>query len=299
MDRQVTPKQLHSTWLAYAEFRRPVVSPSTYARDYAKFEKRILLMMKNRQDLNDSRDMRQWLLEQFAVETARRTLQQWNAAFKWAVAMDKFSHNPFVGLAKYLTHRRQLTEHNYTAFTPDERSEIIKAFERNDPYYADWVWFLFFTGCRPEEASALRWENVAHDCSYILIKEARPIDTGIVQPTKNYQATKFPCNAKMQAFLSRLRESQRCRWVLPSMKGNPFDYKNFQSRHWRPMLEALVCDRKVAFSLGQYHCRHTFITEMLKAGISDIDVSYLCRVSIPTIQKYYVSQSRQIQVPEI
>ncbi|MDV3347634.1 tyrosine-type recombinase/integrase [Leptothoe sp. LEGE 181152] len=299
MNRQVTPKQLYDTWLAYAEFRRPVVSPSTYIRDYLKVEKRILTMMRTKQDLNDSHDMREWLLTQFSVETARRTLQQWNAAFKWAVAMDKCPRNPFCGLAKYLNHRRQLTEGNYTAFTNDERAKIIKAFEEKDPYYSNWVWFLFFTGCRPEEASALRWENVAHNNSYILIKEARPIDTGLIQPTKTYQATKFPCNAKMQAFLAQLRETSDSRWVLPSIKGNHFDYRNFQTRHWRPLITSLVCDRKVAFRLGQYHCRHTFITEMLKAGVSDIDVSYLCRVSIPTIQRYYISQSRQIQVPEI
>lgn len=299
MDRRVTPKELYDIWLAYVEFKRPVVSPSTYLRDYTKFEQRIQNMRKTRSDLADARDMREWLLEQFAVETARRTLQQWNAAFKWAVAMDKFPRNPFCGLAKYLNHRRQPKEDSYVAFTADERAEIIKAFKEQDHYYADWVWFLFFTGCRPEEASALRWENVAHDNSYILIKEARPIDTGLVQPTKTYQATKFPCNTPMQSFLARLRATNDTQWVLPSIKGNHFDYRNFQTRHWRPMLDRLVRDRKIAFRLGQYHCRHTFITEMLRAGVSDIDVSYLCRVSIPTIQKYYVSQSRKIQVPEI
>lgn len=303
MDRQITPKELWYLWLAYVEYKTPYVAPSTVVRDYAKFEKRILLMMKEQPDLNDARDMRAWLLEKFSLETARRTIQQFNAACKFAVAMGDLPINPFDGLTRYWGRRRQVQEDNYTAFTPKERAAIIEAFERDDPYYADWVKFLFLTGCRPEEASALRWGDVASDFSEILINKALPVDTRIEQPTKTYRSTRFPCNPQLQHLLQEIGiknppDQEGTKWLLPSVKGGPFDYKNFQSRHWKPLVEKLVRDRKVAFYFSEYHARHTFITELVKKGIDEQDISYICRTSVAMIQRCYASQSRQVSVPE-
>ena len=87
-------------------------------------------------------------------------------------------------------------------------------------------------------------------------------------------------------------------WLLPSVKGGPFDYKNFQSRHWKPLVEKLVSDRKVAFYFSEYHARHTFITELVKKGIDEQDISYICRTSVAMIQRCYASQSRNVSVPE-
>lgn len=303
MDRQITPKELWHLWLAYVEYKAPYVAPSTVVRDYAKFEKRILKMMKEKPDLKDARDMRAWLLENFSLETVRRTVQQFNAACKFAVAMGDLPINPFDGLTRYWGKRRQVTEDNYTAFTPEERAAIIEAFERDDPYYADWVKFLFLTGCRPEEASALKWGDVASDLSEILINKALPVDTRIEQPTKTYRSTRFPCNGQMKAMLRVLKGNYHepptaDDWLLPAVKGGPFDYKNFQSRHWKPLVEQLVRDRKVAFYFSEYHARHTFITELVKKGIDEQDISYICRTSVAMIQRCYASQSRNVTVPE-
>ncbi|MEM1281833.1 MAG: tyrosine-type recombinase/integrase, partial [Cyanobacteria bacterium P01_H01_bin.152] len=184
----------------------------------------------------------------------------------------------------------------------------IEAFERDDPFYADWVKFLFLSGCRPEEASALKWGDVASDFSEILINKALPVDTRIEQPTKTYRSTRFPCNSQMKTLLQGLWDKNYSdglspadfsnSWLLPSFKGGPFDYKNFQSRHWKPLVEKLVSDRKVAFYFSEYHARHTFITELVKKGIDEQDISYICRTSVAMIQRCYASQSRQVSVPE-
>ncbi|MFG6098065.1 tyrosine-type recombinase/integrase [Leptothoe sp. ISB3NOV94-8A] len=308
MDRQITPRELWYLWLAYVEYKTPYVAPSTVVRDYAKFEKRILKMMKEKPEINDARDVRAWLLDNFSLETARRTIQQFNAACKFAVAMGDLPVNPFDGLTRYWGKRRRITEDNYTAFTPKERKAIIDAFERDHPFYAFWVKFLFLSGCRPEEASALKWGDVASDFSEILINKALPVDTRIEQPTKTYRSTRFPCNAQMKRLLEELRtrnyredinpETVSTHWLIPSVKGGPFDYKNFQTRYWRPTVEQLVRDRKVAFYFSEYHARHTFITELVKKGMDEQDISYLCRTSVAMIQRCYASQSRSVSVPE-
>ncbi|MEM6353453.1 MAG: tyrosine-type recombinase/integrase [Cyanobacteria bacterium P01_D01_bin.14] len=249
-------------------------------------------------ELQSGREVRRWLLDQYSTETARRTLVQMQAAYRWAQFEGRATWNPFEGLTRYLTVRRQ-TEDSYAAFTLSERDAIIQAFDRHRVVYAPWVRFLFLTGCRPEEAAALRWEHISGDCAELMIKEAAPNDTGFIQPTKTYQATRFPCNRKLQALLRSqrpwpLEPKQR---VFTSVTGKRFDYTNFQRRQWRPMVEALVAEGEVAFYLSQYHARHTFITEMVKR--SDLkDVSYLCRVSVQTLTKHYLSRAREIEVPE-
>ncbi|MEM7067131.1 MAG: tyrosine-type recombinase/integrase [Cyanobacteria bacterium P01_B01_bin.77] len=258
-------------------------------------------MRKTAPELADARDMRNWLLSQFARETTRRTIQQFGAACKWAVAEDMLGSNPFDGLQRYLVPLRKMRTHTHTAFELEERDAIIAAFNTEDAFYARWVTFMFCTGCRPEEARALKWKHVASDFSQIHICEAWPVDTNIRQGTKNYQATRFPCNESLQLFLRTLHAQTSHEpedHLFKSVTGKPFDYRRFQLRHWQPLVERLASCGKVAFYLPQYHCRHTFITQLVKSGMELKDISYLCRVSVATLMQFYVSASRTVEVPE-
>ncbi len=296
--RAITPHELAAIWNDYIEFRRPSVSPSTYARDYAKITRRIALMTTANPEITDSQQMRQWLLCRYAKDTTRRTLTQFQAAARWAVFCDVLVLNPFEGLTRYLTTRRR-SRTAWASFTLAERDAIVNAFDCQQPFYAPWVKFVFWTGCRLEEAAALRWGNVAANFTEILIIEAEPIDTGIRQETKNYRTTRFPCNARLQSLLSSIKpcpapaDSRVFRGVL----GGRFDYKNFQNRYWRPLVEQLAADGEIAFYLAQKHMRHSFITEAVKR-LDIKDVSYLCRVSEAVLMKHYVGRSREIEVPE-
>lgn len=298
MDRQITPSELLEVWQAYVTFRQGYVSASTVARDYAKIEKRILAM-KETSTLNDAMAIRQWCLNQYSSETARRTLVQFNAATAWGEFTGLLPYNPFLGLTRYLS-RRQALEENYVAFSVEERDTILVAFEQHRPFYLPWVQFLFWTGCRPEEAAALRWEHIAADYSQILIREAMPADTRILGHTKNYRVTRFPVNERLARLLRSLRsfpQSSRDQFLFAGPRGAWFDYHNFQARHWKPMVTALAAEGAIAFYLSQYHARHTFITEALK-HMDVKTVSYLCRVSESVLMKHYMSRSRVIEIPE-
>jgi integrase len=120
-----------------------------------------------------------------------------------------------------------------------------------------------------------------------------------VQRTKNYQETKFPCNARLQGLLKSIRPPAPSgdTWVLPGPKGGPMSYENFQTRHWRPLVEDLAAKGELALYLPQYHCRHTWITLALD-HLPPQDVSYLARVSVDVIYRHYVGRNRKIVIPE-
>lgn len=286
-------------WRLYGEFRQGQIEASTYRRDYRKFERRLLKLKKDAPHLNDAIAIRDHMLQHYSAETTRRTLQQLNACGKWAVESGHINSNPWAGLQKQIR-RPPPGPDSWEAFTAAERDAIIAAFESQKPYYAPWVKFLFYTGCRPEEAAALRWEHIAPDCSEIQFREARPVDVGITKTTKSHKITRFPCNGRLQRLLQSLAPAvpNRGSLVLPAPKGGHFDYQNFQTRTWKPLVKGLVESGAVAVLLSQYHTRHTWITLALSAGMSVNDVSYLARVSVDVIYRHYVGRNRAIAIPE-
>ena len=206
--------------------------------------------------------------------------------------------NSFQGLQRHLKPKRP-SEKAWAAFTEHERDQIILAFETEHPYYAPWVKFLFWTGCRPEEAAALQWGDVAPDLGEILINKAFPIGVTEAQSTKNYRATRFPCNLRLQRLLREIKPAtyHRDLFLLPGREGGRMHHQNFQRRYWYPLVKKLESEGAIAFYLSQYACRHTWITLALP-HLSTADVSYLARVSPKVLYEHYADRSRNIKIPE-
>jgi integrase len=297
--RSISVDVLRRLWSKYTKFRSGQLAISTVKRDYRRIEQRLQRLQKEAPTAGNAIAIRDWLLERYSNETTRRTLVQLNACCKWAMESDLITRNPFVGVASQLRQPRR-SEKAWAAFTRQERDIIIQEFDVQYPWAGPWVKFLFWTGCRPEEAAALRWEHVSIDCREILITEALPVDMKEAQATKNYKITRFPCNARLQRLIREQRPQafESAAYVLPSRKGGRFDYHNFQSRYWKPLVKALHDEGRIAFYLSEYHCRHTFITEGLREGISVQDMAYLCRVSTTVLYKHYLDRTRSITIPE-
>jgi integrase len=298
--RAINPARLAQIWAAYAEFRRGQIAPSTYKRDYGKLSQRIEKMRATAPGLRNSIQIRDWLMETYSSETARRTIQQFNSACQWAEDSDMITTNPFKGVGRQLRPTRP-KETNWAAFTLEERDRVIAAIDDAAPYYGPWVRFLFWTGCRPEEAAALRWEHVSPDCRELLITEALPIGQTEAQSTKNYRSTRFPCGDRLQRLVREQRAAtggDRAAYVIPGVEGGRMHYTNFQRRHWRPIVMELAERGEIAFYLSQYHTRHTWITGALQAGVSVQDVSYLARVSTAVIYAHYAARARRPVIPE-
>ena len=292
--REIGTDEVLQLWLRYSAFQRHQVAQSTNQRDYNKIAMRLVAMP----DLPNAVAIRDWLLENYAAETTRRTLQQLNACCRWAVESDFIDRNPFAGFTKQI--RRKQSPTTWTAFTVEERDAIILAFEQAKPFYAPWVKFLFHTGCRPEEGAGLRWEHIKPDFSVIHFCGATPVDVAIDQETKTHRNQLFPCNPRLQALLQEMNQcgSDRSVRVFRGVKGGLFNYNNFETRHWIPTVKPLVEAGKVLQFLPEGHMRHTWITLALDAGMSVNDVAYLSGNSPHIIYRHYASKSRVSSVPE-
>jgi len=292
--RQIKPSRLKALWQTYTEFQRSQLAYSTIERDYRKIA-RVVERMPDY--LDTAIEIRDWLLKRYAGETTRRYLMQFNACCNWAVDSDLLTVNPFHRLNQQF--KRQENDTAWVGFTAAERDTIIQTFEVKDSFYAPWVKFLFWTGCRPEEAAALKWEHIDSGLTKIRFCQAAPVDTKKSQRTKNRKNRDFPINHRLAKLLKSLKplHYSSSLLVFRGLEGGSFDYKNFQTRHWKPLIEELLQSEQLSIALPQSHCRHTFITLALE-HLPVKDVAYLVGNSPAVIYKHYASRSRNLQLPE-
>lgn len=232
-------------------------------------------------------NIRSWLVEHNTQEQARRNLVRLTACYDWAIEQGLSEEpNPFKKFKKL----KKLSDNNPDPFTVDERNLIIKTFEEREPYFANFVKFLFFTGCRPSEACGLRWSNVDLINHKIIFCEA-VIEGKRQQGTKTRQTRTFPINNQLKAILENQQNNDEK--VFLSEKGKAIDLHNFTSRKWSKVVKSLPIRYR-----GCYHCRHTFITLCLEVNIPISQVANWVGNSPEIILKHYAGLTRS-EVPEL
>ena len=111
----------------------------------------------------------EWLVQEIAPITAKERLTLINACWAWALQKELVVSNPWKDLVSRIkVPPKQMPK----PFTREEIGAIIRGF-RTDRYYhhyADYVEFLFGTGCRTGEAIGLRWQHLSEDCATVWMK---------------------------------------------------------------------------------------------------------------------------------
>jgi len=297
--REIGSDEMLQLWLKYTEFQAKQLAASTIQRDYGKIAKRLCLMP----DLASAVEVRDWLTQRYSTEVVRRTLQQFSACCAWSVRSGYIKADPFALLVGDF---RKKGKGDRRAFTAPERDAIIQAFERDTfspacasvkhSYYIGFIKLLFYTGCRLEEARALRWQHIAHNCTSIRFEAATPSDTNIEGETKTHSVREFPCNERLA---NLLRSAPRgADLVFPSPNGKAIDTHNLVKRGWSLVVKSLADTHQVKEYLPLKNTRHTFITLALEAGLDPKDVAYLVGNSAEVIYKHYAAVKRNLVVPD-
>lgn len=220
----------------------------------------------------------------------KRRLGELAAAWKWHGEI----YNPW----KMFTRRVKVpSKQKPRPFSKKEMEAIIQGFQQSKRYawYADFVEFLFRTGCRTGEVIGLRWKHLSEDCSSVWIGEIW--SRGKQCPPKMNKDRCFALNPKVQKLLlsRKTANSQPDDLVFPSPRGLGIDDHNFSQRGWRKVLkEAGVPYRKL------YNTRHTFISLALANGAIPVVLSNITGHDLGTMLKHYAGISvSSPELPEI
>ena len=153
--------ELDQLWDRYSEFKKPQVSPSTYAKDFAKHRNHIAKLPTR--SLDEASTIRDYLLANLTPDAAKRCLTQLKACCNWAMEEGLIDANPFAAM-KIQAPKGTTEEQDINPFSKEERDLIIRTFasDRYYSHYTNYVRFLFFTGCRPSEAVGLKWKHITN-----------------------------------------------------------------------------------------------------------------------------------------
>ena len=275
---------LDELWEKYCEFKKPQVSPSTYAKDFKRHGNHIANLPTR--SLDEASVIRDWLLEHKTVNTAKRCLTQIKACCKWSVREGLVETNPFAQMT--ITLPKGTDEYaDINPFSREERDLIIQTFAGNRYYsfYTPYVQFLFFTGCRPSEAIALQWKHI--DSKVVKFRQSIVIsEEGLLckQGLKTQKKRDFPINSELNTILAQIKPNKvkLNSFVFPSPKGKYLDHSNFSSRAWKSILaKANISYRK------SYQTRHTFITMCVEAHYNSTVIGRWTGTSAKMIDKHY------------
>lgn len=151
------------------------------------------------------------------------------------------------------------------AITPEERAAILSVAETHRAGL--WVLTLLYTGMRPGETAALTWSDVDFDNNEIHVHVARESGTGRIKAPKTASGVRdIPIHA---ALLPKLRAAQGEPFspVFPTKAGIWQDESSLR-RMWKGFRRALENRMgTVAPDLTPYCLRHTFCTDLQRAGV--------------------------------
>lgn len=233
--------------------------------------------------------------KRLAAATVKERLVTMNACWSWAVKRGMVTCNPWVEIVKRVS---VPPTQKPKPFTQNEIQAILTAFRQSKHYshYADFVEFLFGSGCRIGEAIGLQWRHVSDDCSAVWIGEA--VSRGKVRKsTKTNRARQFRLSPRLQQILiaRRPQPPQPDGPVFPAPKGGLMDDHLFCVRAWKKSITAAG----VAYR-HPYSTRHTFISHALAKGVKPVTVAEMTGHDPQVLFKHYASViDNGLRLPDI
>jgi integrase len=275
---------LLSLWEKYIEWKRSQVSQTYWKKDLAG----TYLRWIEKIPVNKPHEVASWLLGQTTPMVAKELLTQINAAHKWGLKQGLIGQNGFAGLAADI----RVTAHSKVIdpFSGNELNNILEAF--SGTHYESFVFFLANTGCRPGEAVALQWSEIAADCSSVLINASYDGNSKIRKDTKTHKSRRVPCNSGLRSMLQSMERSQVL--VFPSTTGGYILNSHFTRDIWKVLLQG-----KLERHRSPYNLRHTAITRWLEQGISITQVADWAGNSPEVILKHYAGIIKKSNMPDI
>jgi len=173
-------------------------------------------------------------------------------------------------------------------FTLEEAERLLKTAMGQD---RSLIAVLIFCGLRPNEALALRWEDVDFDREQLRIRRSIHGFAGIGLP-KNASSEREVDMLPLvidELYEQRARTQLRSELVFLNEDGRPLDLTNFRERNWKRILVRASLRPRII-----YQCRHTFATLQLSRGENPQYVAHqMGHTTLEMIIRHYARWTRR------
>ena len=168
-------------------------------------------------------------------------------------------------------------------FTEGDRDKIIQHFKEKNRFYYPFVHLLFWTGMRPSEVLALRWEDIDLKHGFLSISKSRYMDAENSPKTAGSERE----IRLLPGVIDVLKAAKPlhvgiAEHVFKNQQGQLLNFHTWRAKDWYRVLRATgVRERK------PYSTRHTFISAGLSNGVNIKWLAEYCGTSVTMIEKHY------------
>ncbi|MEM1172340.1 MAG: tyrosine-type recombinase/integrase [Cyanobacteria bacterium P01_H01_bin.35] len=200
--------------------------------------------------------------------------------------------NPWIDIRSQIRIPKKAGSRSKQTWNRKELNIIRESFMNN--HYYGYISFLILTGCRPEEAIALRKTDVGSK----LINIDKAFSYGELKGTKNDKHRKFPINPQLEELIKNQNNTQSD-LLFPSTTGGYIEQKKFNQRQFKPRVEKLFNEGVISKKLPSYNIRNSWITLVLREGLDIATVAGLAGTSERMIMNNYWGADDSVVIPEI
>ena len=174
--------------------------------------------------------------------------------FKTAYRRKSITSNPIDGIGMLRVDK--------TEIMPLSMEEVRLFLDKVDSHFRDYFEVAFFTGMRPSEQIALKWDNIDFKRAKVNVVDARVMGEES-SPKTVASRRSIDMLPPVREALERQSEKTftESPYVFVSKKENIVDIGNLRKRTWYPTLVSTELKRRT-----MYQSRHTFGTLMLSVG---------------------------------
>jgi integrase len=282
-NKRLTVRGYYEEWI---EKKKPPFVRRSLERDYRQAF-RIINAFMGDMDLNDVttdtlEGLRLNIVEErkLSLKTARNII---DGSLRAMIrdAGRRIERNPFNDLPANWWPRLPQREPN--PYMEEERDAILKHYRNNRPHWAyAFVYFRFYTGTRPSEATALKWGSVDLLNGKATFAVSRHLGEENAPKTRASRRTMtlLPNVVELLKSILPLRVEPNS-YVFTDGEGKPIDQSEF-ARAFQGVLRVLKI-RPRPF----YNTRHTFISVALTIGCNQKRIAEQTRTSVAMIQEHY------------
>lgn len=294
-------------WERYKDLNKDRIAQTTQSYLWKDCDRYLSQADKELVALNKAQEFVSYLQGKYAVSTIATLFRSCiNPAVNAAVNAGLITANPFKSINIPKPQKKPIE-----CFEPDEVKAIIAAFYSDEynprssgylhSFYAHYVEMLALTGARPEEITALKFNDIKRKGGKTYIKFSKAYSKGILLPhTKTKEIRLFPCNKQLRDVIKSIHRKENDNNLLfSSVEGGYLNHGNFRDDNWRIVLKGLVKDQKVEKYLKPYALRHSFITRLVRDGVDIKTVATLSGNSVATIIKHYLAAKQDFNLPEL
>lgn len=264
LKKQLTIAQCIDIWLETTKRTIQGSSAETYEKQ-ARLIKDEFGKLSMLELAADPSPIREWIKSKnVTVKTMRNYLRPLRQIFDDAMGADLLQYNPIdrINLKKLIAKADQNSDYIADPLSPSEINAFLACAKEARPHWVNYFQFMFYTGLRPSEAYALKWENVDLKAGLINISGA------VVQRTEKAE-NKTAASKRVLFLLPKALEALQSAYALRAI--SPYVWLR---PNYRPITDYEHTDRPWKFiqqeakirPRNQYQSRHTFCSCQVMAG---------------------------------